>query len=71
LGLDLLRGRGKSVGGDLDIDNKGSEQNFEPLQSQHHYSVGYQSIQYELTSTGRLIPVSAIENTSKNEEDAI
>jgi hypothetical protein len=41
---DLLRGRGKSIGGDLDVDDEGSEQNVEPLQSLHHYSVGYQSI---------------------------
>jgi hypothetical protein len=44
LGRDLLRGRGKSIGGDLDVDNEGSEQNFEPLQSLHHCSVGYQSV---------------------------
>jgi hypothetical protein len=25
LGPDLLRGRGKSIGGDLDVDNEGSE----------------------------------------------
>jgi hypothetical protein len=38
---DLLRGTGKLIGGDLDIDDEGSEQNFEPLQLLHHYSVGY------------------------------
>jgi hypothetical protein len=26
LSLDLSRGRGKSIGGDLDVDDKGSEQ---------------------------------------------
>jgi hypothetical protein len=25
LGLDLLRGRGKSIGGDLNVDDEGSE----------------------------------------------
>jgi hypothetical protein len=44
LNPDLLRGRGKSIGGDLDIDDEGSEQNFKPLQSLHHDSIGYQSI---------------------------
>jgi hypothetical protein len=40
---DFLRGIGKSIGGDLDIDDEGSEQHrFEPLQSLHHGSVGYQ-----------------------------
>jgi hypothetical protein len=39
---DLLRGTGKSIGGDLDIDDKGSEQRqFEPVQSLHHGSIGY------------------------------
>jgi hypothetical protein len=28
---NLSRDRGKSIGGDLDIDDEGSEQNFEPL----------------------------------------
>jgi hypothetical protein len=44
LGPDLPRGRGKSIDGNLDIDDKGSEQNFEPLQSLHHCFVGYQSV---------------------------
>jgi hypothetical protein len=68
---DLLRGRGRSIGGDLDIEDEGSEQKFKPLQSLHHYPVGYQSMQYELTSPRRLIPASAINNISNNEVDAI
>jgi hypothetical protein len=66
---DLPRGRGKSIGGDLDIDDEGSEQNFEPLQSLHHRSIGYQSMGHELTSPRRLIPTSVIENTKKNKEE--
>jgi hypothetical protein len=69
LGPDLSIGRGKSIGGDLDIDDEGSKQNFKPLQSLHHCSVGYQSIRYELTSPRRLIPASAIEKTSKNKKE--
>jgi hypothetical protein len=35
--------RGKSIGGDLDVDDEGSEQRwFKPVQSLHHSSVGYQ-----------------------------
>jgi hypothetical protein len=68
---DLPRGRGKSISEDLDVDDEGSEQNFEPLQSLHQYSVGYQSVRHELTSPRRLILASAIENTSKNKVDAI
>jgi hypothetical protein len=44
LGLDLLRCRGKSISGDLNIDDKGTQHNFEPLQSIHHYSISYQSV---------------------------
>jgi hypothetical protein len=40
---DLLRGMGKSIGGDLDVDDEGSEQRrFEPVQLLHHGSIGYQ-----------------------------
>jgi hypothetical protein len=42
---DLLRGTGKSIGGDLDVDDEGFEQcRFEPVQSLHHSSVGYQPV---------------------------
>jgi hypothetical protein len=64
LGPDLSRGRDMSIGGDLDIDDEGFEQNVEPLQSLHQCSVGYQSVRHELTSSKKLIPASAIENTS-------
>jgi hypothetical protein len=39
---DLLRGRGRLVGGDLDIGEEGSEHTIVTLQSLHHGSVGYQ-----------------------------
>jgi hypothetical protein len=60
-----------SIDGDPDIDDEGSEQNIKPLQSLHHCSVGYQFMQHKLTLPRRLIPASTIENTSKNEVDAI
>jgi mono/diheme cytochrome c family protein len=42
---DLPRGTGKLIGGDLDIDNEGSDQHqFEPVQSLHHGSIGYQPV---------------------------
>jgi hypothetical protein len=42
---DLSRGMGKSNGGDLDVDDEGSKQHrFEPMQSLHHGSVGYQPV---------------------------
>jgi hypothetical protein len=40
---DLPRGTDKSIGGDLDIDDEGSEQHrLERVQSLHHGSVGHQ-----------------------------
>jgi hypothetical protein len=71
LGPNLPRGRGKLIGGDIDVDDESSEQNVEPLQSLHHHSGGYQSVRHKLTSPRRLIAASSIENTSKNKEDAI
>jgi hypothetical protein len=42
---DLPRGTGKSIGGDLNVDDEDSEQHwFEPVQSLHHGSVGYQPV---------------------------
>jgi hypothetical protein len=41
----LLRGTGKSIGGDLNVDDEVSEQRqFEPMQSLYHSSVGYQPV---------------------------
>jgi hypothetical protein len=44
LSSDPPRGRGKLIGGDLNVDEEGSKQNIKPLQSLHHCSVGYQSM---------------------------
>jgi hypothetical protein len=40
--LDLLRGRGRLIGGDLNVGEEGSEQTIVISQSLHHDSVGYQ-----------------------------
>jgi hypothetical protein len=41
---DLLRGRGRSIGGDLDVGEEGSEQTIMSFQSLCHGSVGYQYV---------------------------
>jgi hypothetical protein len=47
---DLLRGTGKSIGGDLDVGDEGSEQRrFKPVQSLHHGSVGYQPVRTRIS----------------------
>jgi hypothetical protein len=46
---DLLRGTGKSIGGDLNVDDEGSEQRqFKPVQSLHHGSIGYQPMHTQI-----------------------
>jgi hypothetical protein len=43
------RGTGRSIGGDLNVDDEGSEQHrIEPVQSLHHGSVGYQPVHTRL-----------------------
>jgi hypothetical protein len=43
MSLNLPRHMGKSIGGDLNVDNKSSGQRrFETVQSLHHGSVGFQ-----------------------------
>jgi hypothetical protein len=66
---DLPRGRGRSISGDLDIDEEGSEQMIVTLQSLHHGSVGYQHAHTRVGLTKRLILASAIKNTSKNRKE--
>jgi hypothetical protein len=42
---ELLSGTSKSIGGDLNIDDEGSEQHrFERMQSLHHDFIGYQPV---------------------------
>jgi hypothetical protein len=66
---DLPRGRGRSIGGDLDVGEEGSKQTIVNLQSLHHSSIGYLHDVHELASPRRLIPASATENTSKNRKE--
>jgi hypothetical protein len=57
---DLLRGTGTSIGGYLDVDDEGSEQRrFEPLQSLHHSSVGYQPMGTRIGLTKKAISLQA------------
>jgi hypothetical protein len=54
-----LKTHGKSIGGDLNIDDEGSEQRqFEPVQSQHHGSVGYQPMHIRIGFTKKVVPAS-------------
>jgi hypothetical protein len=55
------------IGGDLDVDSEDSKQNGKPLKLLYHSPIGYQSVRTQID----LIPASAIENTSRNREEAI
>jgi hypothetical protein len=57
---DLLRGMGKSIGRDLDVDDKGSKQRrFEPVQLLHHGSVGYQPVHTRIGLTKKAMSLQA------------
>jgi hypothetical protein len=53
---DLPRGRGRSIGGDLDIGVEGSKQRIVTLQSLHHGSVGYQHAPTRVDLTKKAYP---------------
>jgi hypothetical protein len=57
---DLLRGTGKLIGGDLDINDEGSEQRrFKLMQSLHHDSVGYQPVHTRIGLTKKAMSLQA------------
>jgi hypothetical protein len=57
---DLLRGTGKSIGGDLDVDDEGSEQHrLKPVQSLHHDSVGYQLVHTRISIAKKAMSLQA------------
>jgi hypothetical protein len=66
---DPLRGGDRSIGGDLDVGEEGSEQTTVTLQSLHHSSVFPNTCAHELASPRRLIRTSATRNTSKNRKE--
>jgi hypothetical protein len=53
---DLLRGRGRPIGGDLDIGEEGSEKTIVTLQSLHHGSDGYQHTRTWVCLTKKAYP---------------
>jgi hypothetical protein len=60
MSLDLPRGTGKSIGGDLKVDDEGSEQHqFKPVQSLHHGSVGYQPVHTQIGLTKKAMSLQA------------
>jgi hypothetical protein len=53
---DLLRGRGRLIGGDLDVGEEGFEQTIVTLQSLHHGYIGYQHVHTRVDLTKKAYP---------------
>jgi hypothetical protein len=69
---DLLRGTGKSIGGDLDVDDEGSEQHrFKLVQSVHHGSVGYQPVHTRIGLTKKALSLQANREHKQEQERTI
>jgi hypothetical protein len=69
---DLSRGMGKSIGGDLDVDDEGFEQRrFEPVQSLHHSSVGYQPVHTQIGLTKKAMSMQANQEHKQEHERII
>jgi hypothetical protein len=69
---DLSRGTVKSVGGDLDVDDEGFEQHrFEPVQSLHHGSVGYQPVRTQIGLAKKATSLQANREHKQEQERTI
>jgi hypothetical protein len=69
---DLPRGMGKSIGEDLDIDDEGSEQRwFEPVQSLHHGSIGYQPVRTRINLVKKAMSLQVNRQHKQEQERTI
>jgi hypothetical protein len=69
---DLSRGTSKSIGGDLDVDDEGSEQCwFEPVQSLHQGSIGYQPVHTRIALTKKAMSLQANQEHKQEQEKTI
>jgi hypothetical protein len=69
---DVLRGTDKSIGGDIDVDGEGSEQcRFEPVQSLHHGSVGYQPVHTRIGLIKKAMSLQANREHKQDQERTI
>jgi hypothetical protein len=69
---DLPRGMGKSIGGDLDVDDEGSKQRqLKPVLSVHHGSVGYQPMHTRISLTKKAMSLQANKEHKQEQERTI
>jgi hypothetical protein len=63
---------GKLIVGDLDVDDEGSEQRrFEPVQSLHHGSVGYQPMHTRIGLAKKALSLQENQKHKKEQERTI
>jgi hypothetical protein len=68
----LLRGTGKLIGGDLDVDDESFQQRrFEPVQSLHHGSIGYQPMHTRIGLTKKAMSLQANREHKQEQERTI
>jgi hypothetical protein len=66
---DLPRGMGKSIGGDLNVDDEGSEQHrLEPVQSLHHDSIDYQPVRTRIGLAKKAMSLQANREHKQEQE---
>jgi hypothetical protein len=64
--------RDKPIGGDLDVDDEGSEQRrFEPVQSLHHSSVCYQPVHTQIGLAIKAMSLHANQEHKQEQERTI
>jgi hypothetical protein len=69
---NLLRGTDKSIGGDLNVDYEGFEQHrFQPVQSLHHGSVGYQPMHTQIGLAKMAMSLQANQEHKQEQERTI
>jgi hypothetical protein len=69
---DFPRGTGKSIGGDLNVDDEGSEQRcFKPVQSLYHGSVGYQPVHTQIGLAKKAMSLQANREHKQEQERTI
>jgi hypothetical protein len=69
---DLTRGTSQSIGEDLDVDDEGSEQRrFEPVQSLHHDSIGYQPVRTQIGLAKKAMSLQANREHKQEQERTI
>jgi hypothetical protein len=69
--LDLPRGRGRLIGGDLNVGEEGSEQTIITLQSLHHGFVGYQHIHTRVDLAKKAYPCKCNREQTKLADECI